>query len=311
MSFRPMGGLRESGEFAQPAYRLHLGVHKTATTYIQTRLSLSETALIGAGIRTVLPEEFRGFYGLTHARNRQSRLQRWFRARKGQSVLSRELELIERSNPSSILISEENIIGNSRQILRTGKVYHQAAERLRSLPSWLNDPRTEVFLAIRNYADFFASCHAQLVRGGDLRLWSDYPTERLMDLALRWQDLVDAIRYALPKAHITLWRYEDFVTLEADVLRRMTGRPASCLAALQDRPMKSLTAEGIHRLVAMARARDVRPADIAHIVDQTGTAKGFARYDPWSPTDRARLDDAYEADWRSLRVQSDLTILRP
>lgn len=296
---------------ARPAYRLHLGAHKTATTYLQTRLEMSADVLSAFGVRVVLPEEMRSFTGLAFAKNRQTSLRQQLAAWKGRSALSAELAEIERSAPPTILISEENIIGNSRQILRTGKLYHQARQRLRTLPKHLNSERTEIFIAIRSYANFFASCHAQVIRSGRFKTWDEYDADRLAALPRHWQDLVADIRAILPRATLTIWRFEDLDQVGDRVLSMMTGMTPNWIKGRDERPMQSLSAEGMARLVDLAQQREVMPADIAKIMAETNSRDGYSRYDPWSSAEREALDTAYEADWRALRLRSDLNVIRP
>lgn len=284
-----------------PTLALHLGAHKTATTYIQRNLDDRRRELLRHGVRYFGSAELRGVEGVVFPTPRDVRedlaapVQRRTRA-----MLSRMVDAAVPDDAARVLVSEENILGSSRLNLRRAKLYPALAERLACLPESWGAGRTEIYLSVRNYADFFASCHSTIALQGD---WIDLGADRqarIAELPRRWTDIVAEIRAHFPAAELVVWRYEDLGRVGQEVMDSMVGAPFPMDFGVRG-TMASLTAEGMEAIEAAFIANGeapLSPETVRRIRDETQGSG--ARYDPWDPALRARLTEAYEADWAEI-----------
>src|SRR3954451_9411374 len=136
---------------------LHVGAHKTATTYIQSMLAANVSALHANGIGYLPLAEFRrlvtfklmkldtGFFHL------KDKVDRFFSHGRSDRI-------------NGLLLSDENIIGVCPNFVETGKLYQQAPARLRQLRKLLGGNEIHMFFAIRAYDTFIPSAYGEALR---------------------------------------------------------------------------------------------------------------------------------------------------
>ena len=135
---------------------LHLGAHKTASTYLQSCLELNQPSLADANTAILTPHDLRGqLVDRTPAPGGRGTPQA--RQRRQQRLTDLIQKAGELQNASRIVVSEENLIGSCRINLVHGELYPDLVKRLSWLPDWLNTPSTTVFMGIRSYASYFSS----------------------------------------------------------------------------------------------------------------------------------------------------------
>jgi len=287
---------------------LHLGAHKTATTMIQREFGTRRRELLRLGTGYLGPDDLRDVPGLVFPKPEMS-------ASRMAEVQARTAGLLETLPPgalgqtrSRLLVSEENILGTPRLMLRHATLYPGLRARLGALPAAWNGTETEVFLSIRDYAGFFASCHSTIAQQG---VWVPFGAPQRADLARmprRWPDVVADIRAALPRARLTVWRYEDLHDVGQRVVDAMTGGAFEVDFASRG-AMASLSAEAMARIEAEASQRDDRklPRDLVRRI-RKDHADG-PRYAPWDAETRDLLSQAYDEDCDAIRTTSGVTLL--
>ncbi|WP_138469849.1 hypothetical protein [Poseidonocella sp. HB161398] len=196
------------------ACRIHLGLHKTATTHLQAALGRAEPALRAAGIAYLGPQAIRA--GGTGIRE----------ALEGAAAPGRARRRLARHAHGSrlLLISEENIPGTMEDNFlgpRPGP-YPEAAERLSRLLAELGLTQVQLFLALRHPADYYASCYRFHLRQHPFLPWRDY-ARQLPLRRLRWLPLCRALGSVPGVAGLTVWRYEDFPSVGPALLRALLG----------------------------------------------------------------------------------------
>uniref|UniRef100_UPI0035C84ABF hypothetical protein n=1 Tax=Palleronia sp. TaxID=1940284 RepID=UPI0035C84ABF len=181
-----------SRDLTSPAARLvlHLGAHRTGTTFLQQFLRVNERALLAKGCQVVYPPKSR---------------------KSGLPPLLNGLTVI----------SEENYLGGMRGCVRTGTPYPFAAERLTQLPEPLASADM-VYLSIRDLAEWWTSVIAFGVKMGH-PLPTPAALEHLSRSQRGWVDVVEDILAALPTARLVVrdagWRLDD----PAAQLKRLTN----------------------------------------------------------------------------------------
>ncbi|MFP4275634.1 MAG: hypothetical protein ACLFRU_11470 [Paracoccaceae bacterium] len=148
-----------------------------------------------------------------------------------------------------ILLSNENFFAAPRLALQGGVLYPLAEERLTYMQELFAPDRLELFMALRNPATFLPALFStsslesldELLQGAD-------------PLALRWSDLIERIRAALPELPITLWCNEDTPLIWGQILREMAGlEPNRKISGAFDILAEIMSAEGMQRFRAYLR----------------------------------------------------------
>ncbi|WP_163025809.1 hypothetical protein [Chachezhania antarctica] len=284
------------GPTEPPKTVLHLGAHKTATTFIQKVLSLNADALRRRGTAVLLPEHLRGdpdlAYASTGDADRDAQVHR---------TRARFDTLLRGARAPRVVLSEEGLLGSSRMNLTARALYPDPGPRLSCLPPDLDSPDTEICLSIRSYDSFFAANISTVARRGKLFAFDDLRAS-LLALARGWPDVLADIRAHFPNARLTVWQYEDFTPHRDAILRHLAGGPVNFASA--DRVNRSLSARAMTELAALADSRGNLPGG-------PGAARKLARafpsgaqypsYSPWSPEDAATLRAAYDRHWQQIR----------
>ncbi|MEM6906930.1 MAG: hypothetical protein AAF568_13635, partial [Pseudomonadota bacterium] len=173
---------------------LHLGAYKTASTHIQRRLDLNAETLAQAGVAVATPATLRP--ALRRAE-----------VGAGPAIAEavRDADLL---GMARIVVSEEQLPGPLRPMAQGQAFYRGAERRLAPIAEALAGQEVTVLLALRSYADFYASAYGQVIRGWR---WIDFGTderERILGESRGWPDLVADIYRAFPGRPVHVWRYE-------------------------------------------------------------------------------------------------------
>lgn len=134
---------------------LHLGAHKTATTFIQQTLQSNADKLAKIGIFTPKLEDIR--VAITPGMAGKPMLD-------FEECISFMLEneaLFQGIAPNRVILSDENMVGFPAEIFAKGAFYLDAKQRLKVLKSWLPVAPAKIVFALRPYTTFFSSAYAQ------------------------------------------------------------------------------------------------------------------------------------------------------
>jgi hypothetical protein len=279
---------------------LHVGLHKTATTYIQSLLAANQGKMAAVGraywilwqIRGVLQdlqaERYWTEAGIQELRTRAS------------SPLFRLRGMVEAA--SDCIISDENIVGLSTQAM-SGQLYPDATKRLRRVRSVLPDKEIEVWLCLRSYDQFLPSIYCETLRAGHFVPWQDF-AERYSTLPdRRWPALVDAVRASLPNSRVVIWAYEEFRSLLPKVASRLSGLPYEDLHKLSSDERASPSSEAIekHCAVAASKTPNQRMLSVA-MHEELYPLRDFPKkFYPWVPHVAEAMKHAYRDDLTEIR----------
>lgn len=289
-------------------FALHLGAHKTATTMIQREFGKRRRELLRLGTGYLGPDDLRDVPGLVFPKPEMD-------AARTAAVQARTAQLFDVLVPGALgetrtrlLVSEENILGTPRLMLRHAALYPGLRARLGALPAAWNAPETEVFLSIRDYAGFFASCHSTIAQQGVWVPFGDRERAALARMPRRWPDVVADIRAVLPRARLTIWRYEDLHDVGQPIVDAMAGGPFEVDFAARG-AMASLSGAAMVRIEAEARDRGGRklPRDLVRRIRQDHVDD--PRYAPWEAETRDLLSQAYDEDSAAIRAMEGVTLV--
>ncbi len=287
---------------------LHLGAHKTATTTLQRAFDARRRELLRLGTGYLGPGDLRDEPGLVFPKPEMppSRIAQ---------VQGRTASLLETLVPgalgerrSRLLVSEENILGTPRLMLRHAALYPGLTARLGALPADWDMADTHIFLSIRDYAGFFASCHSTVAQQG---VWVPFGAQERTALARmprRWPDVVADIRATLPAARLTVWRYEELRATGQAVVEAMAGGPFEIDLAAPG-AMGALSAgamAGIAEASFAAGGARLPGAQVRRIRQET---EGSGPYDPWDAETRRTLSALYEEDCARIARMEGVALL--
>ena len=292
---------------------LHVGAHKTASTYLQLRLARSADHLAAHGIRAIVPAKLRE--RVSAAQTPLNPLNRVGRVRRGRQMaaIAELVREAEADGVARLVISEENLLGIMDPIVDDGAFYERAGGALAALWPSLARHRPRVALAIRSPASFYVSVWGYLLRRGRYVPFDARARRAALEADRGWADLVGDISAALPPgAAMTVWRYEDFARLEPAVLAELAGPAAPGLAPVLQHPLPGPTARAVRRLETIARTEG--PPDektILRVLRVQTKAKGYKAYDPWTPGERDLLEQRYAGEVARIRAMPGVRFLDP
>lgn len=285
-------------------WRVHLGVHKTATTHLQKTLALARERLAAEhGIDYLPMQEVRPVvHGLLHRR-------RW-RYLAGGRFLQSELESALgrlRLGPPSVLVSEENLLGLVYHILVVPRPLPLLERRVRAVATLGRGADLTLFLSIRRFDEVYRGAYVTGLNYFRLdRQLLEAARRAAASRPPRWTDIIRRIQRAAPGARLRVWRQEDYARDAGTILAGVLGRPVDDLPRLPP-PEGTVTPpaavveaiEDLHRTTP----RDVRGNEWARRVDEVLRAPpaGTERFSPFPPADVDRCAEAYAEDLAEMR----------
>lgn len=200
---------------------LHIGAHKTGTTYLQRALKRRREELLHDGVAAFGPERLRRDL-------RVPSLAEPGAATPCAFAPLRDAIAAEAAAGRRVLLSEENLLGTTRagRIARGAQFYPQAAARVGAMLTGLRETEATLFLAVRNPLPFLISGHGQQAKAGRLMPFARY-LDGVNPLALRWSELVARLAALDGVAQVIVWRFEDHAAILPDMLGRMLGARAA------------------------------------------------------------------------------------
>jgi len=183
---------------------LHLGAHKTATSYIQACLHASKALFDERGCRLVtqfdLSDDLRA-----QIRTWQSDLDSSEPLPAYQEFLH---ELVE-NDSRPFLLSFEGLVGRLSLALH-GTIYPSSAKTIEALRCAFAGHRVRVGFAIRNYTDLICSTYSESVNGSFSMLDFEQYRAKVNLANLTWVPVVTQLRAAFGEENVKVWSYEEY-----------------------------------------------------------------------------------------------------
>jgi hypothetical protein len=273
---------------------LHIGVHKTATTYIQNRLHANKGALHKAGIGYASLWEFRSFFTekFMEFTPENFRLEDIL----GKFFGGHVPEIIH-----GLVISEENLIGYCGGLLNSGNPFSSARARLAHMSKLLEGHDVTMFCAVRAYDTFLSSAYCEGVRNLNEYVPFDEMRQKLHWARMQWPHLIQMFEENLKPQRTQIWRFEDFRHINDKVLDALTFETGMTLVPPgggRNAEYPSYSGLTIETLDMLAKNMGVEIANaLIQSIDATfpkgDVHKGF---NPWGTNERKLMDRLYEQD---------------
>lgn len=306
----------------EPYVVVHGGVHKTATSHLQSILQRNAGRLGKSGVHYIHHRETRKHYTYPCQLNGYEKLGLAFRRKVPDAALQTQarafFDRVGAGPGARIILSDENMPGHCGQCVRSGDLYQRRDTLIPIFAGNIPYPVREVHLGLRNYAEFFASAYVEYLRSAS---GADVLGEPAMKRAVLgrmpgWQGLIAVVRASFPEARLIVWRHEDFAALSQQIIGnlcgpgigaealtgpgRLRGRPSA-----SDRAVRELLSEVARRGGEAALARRVE------IQARYPRCPDWPGYDPWTPEERAHLIRLYDRDIAEIRRRGDVDFLTP
>jgi hypothetical protein len=295
--------------------RLHLGAHKTATTHVQQTLFQNCAKLAEAGVHYIELNRlreiftrpffrvFRGSAGPPHPSSVQML----------RTAIRNELERAEAERNRqfhTLVISDENIMGDIPLLARTGRLYGDRSKRLRLVKAIFRGCPITVALTIRNYNDLYPSLYGQLIKQGQSVSYGDF-LQKLDFENNSWHAIVADLSHIFGRDRIRLFRYEDYPGNMEVLIESIVGRRLSLELDPGEIVYPSLNTKGIELLLAagdvLSREEKSRLGD--YLASEFVFDRDYGKPSIEEPALRNLLDRKYQRDETELAVylQQDKT----
>lgn len=283
---------RAAGGEIVPEVSLHLGAHRTSTTRAQAIMARAQTTGRLKHTFYAGPGEVRRLAGLAaiviDRAPFTARLASPWLLRRAVPSLAEAIS----AKTQAVVISEETLLGVIDRSIRTGEgLYPEAGLRAQTLRRLLRGADVRPVIAVRSYADWFASAYATVVRRRPLPEPAALATEWAA-LPRGWPEIVAEIIGAFGRCDVV--RFEDLHWDKEIMLRALTPGEVDRLPRNRVRFFPSMSAAAIREL-GMWRAAG-RKFDTATLNAMIERHRGTPGLKPFAAADREALDARYAAD---------------
>ncbi len=271
---------------------LHVGAHKTATTYIQTELGRNARILASDGIAYIPMRTFRSW------RRSLSR----FGARVLGPPGARFDRRLRKWNPErsqTCIISDENMIGTCGDIVSAGKLYPNLRSKLGAVAAMLEGHEVRLFISVRCYASFYAAAYSEALRYGEGSS-AEVFRRRLDPAARRWPDVLADIADLFPSSPIVVWPYETFAQCRTEIFDALAGTEIATKLHLSREVLRpSPSQDAVDQAERFAGRFGWRLAACLMPFFES-RANASVPFDPWTEIERRELRQLYAADLQEI-----------
>ena len=276
--------------FKRTSIVIHVGVHKTATTHLQSRLFNSRKELEKKGIT---------YLKLGLVRKVLTRkLQR--RNFKNEAVIAALSPWLKNKR---LLISDENIIG-SLKAPDSGKLYPKAFNRMKRIMDALSDFNPEVYVTLRSYEDYMISRYSEFLRNNDYMPFDNY-YQSIDYQTVNWLCLLNDL-YRAGCKNLIVSEFSDTLEKEDDYIAMLLGGRVTVTAASQGAEIRRarVSQEILDAIKSYALVYPDRPTKmLMRFFDSHSPQSGLTKFIPFSDEQRKILSENYQNDL--LKIKSD------
>lgn len=282
--------------------KIHIGAHKTATTYIQSWLESHQGVIYDTGSAYWRLDQIRApiRYGIDDIRKReQSKIRKILQPFKKQE--SRYLQNLASffNLERDIIISEENLLGDASDIFKTG-FYKNAANRLKYILPLIEhlDLDLEIWIGIRSYNTFYSSMYSEALRHGFYMPTNEAETKCMLNEG--WIDLLATLHDVSPNAKIITWFFEDFDKIQNRLLSRLSGIQEGKFLNFDNnkkiRPSPSTATITEMNRIAEKMSRVERIQKMSSLENQFRVSKRESKFNLFSPENSLALVKKYNLE---------------
>jgi len=193
---------------------LHLGAHKTATTYLQNTLWKNKSKLTENKIAYIPLNLMRSGITACIVKN-DSTPQQFY------DLVKSNLEL---NDYETLIISDENIIGGINDILTNKSIAPKIKLRLdKIVQAFGKDHSIFCYFAVREYASYYASIYCECLR--HLNRYETFDTfiEGFDYLQFSWLNIINEFTNFIDADKINIYSFEYFIENEQTIFKALTN----------------------------------------------------------------------------------------
>lgn len=207
-----------------PETNLHIGLHKTATTYLQDQLEASLKD--HASILYIPRNEYRY---LTKQRKKK--------------------EFFENisAKTTKIIISDENILGHISSIYGNRNIYVNIEKRIRNIIKEINSEKLNIYISLRNIATFLPSVYCEYLRHCSYISYEDF-SENIDIESISWYDIFEKIIKKHKKTNFYIFKFENFNKEKVNLIRKISFGEIESFNATIKKSRQSFTNQEIFDL---------------------------------------------------------------
>jgi hypothetical protein len=278
---------------------LHLGAHRCGSTAFEQALSANAGRLRAEGIAILKPGRLRRIAGFRILPNIAATARRRPAARVRLDQTRQALgEALAATGASTVVLSDENMLGPIEPNLHAASLYPQARGRLAVYADIVGHPVRRIGVGVRSYAPLWLSAYAYVLRRRPL------PAFETLAAGMAqvgtgghrgWVDLAQDIRAVFPEAELCLWPAETArggATLALGCA--LIGRGTDGLRPAPGEVNAGLSADAIPLIHAL-RAEEPDLVDAA-LDARLAALPRPAPYRPFGPDALARMTRRYAED---------------
>ncbi|MEO0485598.1 MAG: hypothetical protein AAF092_06775 [Pseudomonadota bacterium] len=239
---------------------LHIGAHKTGTSWLQQVFQGNQAALLSNGIKIPHHRKTRKFVTVPCQLKAYQRLgQDWntkYTDQELQTIIDSYILSLRGSGARRVVLSDENMLGHCGHIVRGGMLYSRKQAFLGVLAEFLPRPPRRIFISVRDYSAFFSAVYGQFLLDvlPENYVSAGAFTETVLGKYPNWANVLRKVAETFPKSEIVYWTYEDAKDDWRPVLTAIGGRKLARAPKTKrgDVVRPSMTQSTYDRFIALA-----------------------------------------------------------
>ena len=270
---------------------LQIGAHRTASTSFQTYLRQNGTALAQLGIGSWGPYRLRK--GLLHGviPNHELGIGADHLAR-AKGKIAMHLQRSGQKGLKHLLVSEENMLGKMRHNFAQQSLYPAAGERIARYVAAFDGSVKALHISLRCPSTYWTSALSFCIPRG-VRIPRQHRITALARAPRTWRDVITDIAAAAPETAIFVSTFEQHASAPQTLLTYLLGQTAPRPKA----PIWRNQRPSLQELMRLPLGINERAELERNIEDN--------RWEPFSTTQRAALQESYADDLFWLRAGAD------
>jgi len=279
---------------------LHLGAHKTATTHFQSVMEANRR----------LYEKSTYYVSLGEFRENVTQANKLLNLNVCNEV-DGYLKSIRTIKKQKLIISEENIIGEAKDIYNTECIYPNASKRLFRLKSFVSSfEDVNIWISIRSMDTFLPSIYGESLLHWDFRSFSQV---LLANYNQSWLPLIHLIKQTYPEAKVNVICYEDYADILPRWLEALTGEKDGWNLLEKVRPRRSLNhlAINVMKYSRLCVPYSYPPTTLRKMSAFLYSKQISKKFSPFNEGVISGLRDGYERDIEAIgKLRGNVSIFR-
>jgi transposase len=277
---------------------LHVGLHKTATTFVQDVLEQNYVEGLKNNVLYIPRKRFRSeVRHLVDKANAQ--------ALPELDIAKTRLDALT-SSCARVVISEEGILGKYKELIGP-HVYPNIDSNLKKWSYIFDGAMVNIYISFRSYADIYRSAFSHAIKknkslsgriNADLGLAKADAFKAFASLPIY---VVDAVARHFPEATINIWKFEDFVGNELYYINKLASFPIVQRRYIIPKHTRSPSGAAIKKLIAiraMMLPGFIKRNLSSHVLKKDRGSEPFTLFDE---REKRQLDSMFDGDMQDLR----------